>query len=193
MNNDEKLQALLDEREIIQALTRYTRGLDRHDDALIESAFWPDATDWHADAARTPAELATWGNDLHATHTRGHQHFLSNFTIELDGDQAHVETYVNFVLWRRNAPMVDISGGRYLDRMERRNGEWRIAERVVVVDWTSEAPEGTDPKGTLKHYVWGSWGAEDPSFARPLSGEVALAAKAAKAGKAPGAGEAPTA
>ena len=27
------------------------------------------------------------------------------------------------------------AGGRYVDRFERRHGEWRIAERTVVVDW----------------------------------------------------------
>jgi hypothetical protein len=26
-------------------------------------------------------------------------------------------------------------GGRYLDRFERRDGEWRIAERVMLYDW----------------------------------------------------------
>jgi hypothetical protein len=28
-----------------------------------------------------------------------------------------------------------ISGFRYLDRLERRNGEWRIAERWFVPEW----------------------------------------------------------
>ena len=28
-----------------------------------------------------------------------------------------------------------IVAGRYLDRMEKRNGEWRILRRVYVMDW----------------------------------------------------------
>jgi hypothetical protein len=27
------------------------------------------------------------------------------------------------------------AGGRYVDRFERRAGQWKIAERTVVVDW----------------------------------------------------------
>ena len=26
-------------------------------------------------------------------------------------------------------------GGRYLDRLEQRNGEWRIVERTMLYDW----------------------------------------------------------
>jgi len=164
-----QLQALLDENAIVKALTRYTRGIDRHEEALIESAFHPDGVDHHGDGMRGPQELSTWGNDLHSAHTRSHQHFLANPTIELDGERAHSEVYVLFVLWKRNEPSVDISGGRYIDRWEKRDGDWGIVERVVVVDWTAEAPQGTDTKGTLASYAGGSWGPEDPSYRRPLT------------------------
>jgi hypothetical protein len=33
---------------------------------------------------------------------------------------------------RRNAEVI---GGRYLDRMEKRGGEWRIAQRTMLYDW----------------------------------------------------------
>jgi hypothetical protein len=34
--------------------------------------------------------------------------------------------------------------GRYLDRFERRNDEWRIAERLVVHDWFRESADTGD-------------------------------------------------
>jgi hypothetical protein len=34
-----------------------------------------------------------------------------------------------------------ILAGRYLDRMERRNGEWKIAHRVVACDWNRFYPD----------------------------------------------------
>lgn len=42
-----KLQRLLDKDEIREVILRYTRGVDRHDDATIASAYHPDATDDH--------------------------------------------------------------------------------------------------------------------------------------------------
>ncbi|NYE21124.1 nuclear transport factor 2 family protein [Microbacterium immunditiarum] len=167
--SDADIQQLLDERAIEKCVMRYARGIDRHDSALIESAFHEDGIDHHGGAARRPSELSAWGNDLHATHTRGHQHFICNTTVEIDGDVAHSESYVLFVLWRRTEPIVDISGGRYVDRLERRGGRWGIVERVVTVDWTAEAKEGADAKGTLATYARGEWDARDVSYRRPLA------------------------
>ncbi len=35
-------------------------------------------------------------------------------------------------------------GARYIDRMEMRDDEWRIADRVVVVDWFRVYPDSAD-------------------------------------------------
>ena len=32
-----------------------------------------------------------------------------------------------------------VSGGRYIDRLERRDGRWAIVARVCLVEWQSEA------------------------------------------------------
>jgi hypothetical protein len=32
-----------------------------------------------------------------------------------------------------------LSGGRYIDRMEKRDGEWKIAARKCLVEWGNEA------------------------------------------------------
>ena len=67
----------------------------------------------------------------------------------------------------RRAAIVDFGGGRYVDRFERRAGDWRIAARVVVMDWVCDAG-AEDPRGVLDRYVRGRWDREDVSYARPL-------------------------
>src|SRR5690606_25918783 len=64
-------------------------------------------------------------------------HNLDNITIERDGDRANVESY--FSAW---VPDAGTNGstvlshviGRNLDRFERRDGRWKISQRLVVVD-----------------------------------------------------------
>jgi hypothetical protein len=146
---------------------RYARGLDRHDEELIESAFHEDALDRHGQFVGSPAELAAWGNSQHAEIWETHQHFLANQTIDFDDDTAHVETYVLFVQRRKGQPRLDFGGGRYVDRFERRRGEWRIAARLLVMDWVTET-EAADPRGVLARYVSGTWDRSDASYARPL-------------------------
>jgi hypothetical protein len=166
MHTSDQLDLLLTEQEIIRCLTRYARGVDRHDNELIKSAFHSDAIARHGTFAGNPDQLVVWVNGLHSGHTRGHQHFLSNFSFDIQGETAFTEAYVKFVLWRKHTARVDISGGRYVDRFERRGSGWRIADRTVVVDWTSEADQGTDSKGTLAHYPWGVWNNSDLSYVR---------------------------
>lgn len=39
-------------------------------------------------------------------------------------------------------------GGRYLDRLERRDGAWAIAERTYVLDWNSNVDSTVDRDGS---------------------------------------------
>lgn len=65
-------------------------------------------------------------------------HLLGLPMISLAGDTAEVETYaVAFHRRRGGAGTLedDVWGVRYLDRFERRHGEWRIARRTMIRDW----------------------------------------------------------
>ncbi len=35
-------------------------------------------------------------------------------------------------------------GGRYLDKLEKRDGEWRIAARIMIYDWDMDLGEAVD-------------------------------------------------
>jgi SnoaL-like domain len=172
-NMQAALQELLDQQAILTCLDRYARGLDRKDPELLKSAYHPDAVDHHgALGDHTPDSLvADWlVRDADRTFS---QHLLVNSSIDIDGDIAHAETYYQIVVGIRpeaatsaQQPRLTLSGGRYVDRFERRAGEWRIARRVLI----SEYKAALDPLDRAQHLGWARRDRNDPSYARPLEG-----------------------
>jgi hypothetical protein len=143
--DDEDLMALLDRDRIRQCLARLARGEDRRDAASIIASYWPDSiTDYGVFKGGFDEYLA-WvvpGADA-ITNT---QHVLGQSHIVLDGDGAKVETQV--ISYHR----VDMGagerdtciGGRYLDVFARRDGEWRIAQRMMLYDWFQDWGDAID-------------------------------------------------
>lgn len=143
---EEMVQELWDREQIRQCLHRYARGVDRFDRDLILSAFHPDAIDEHGKFVGTPDEFCDWALEMHQTAQLSHQHCLLNHTCDLDGDTAHAETYFMFTAMNRRGKPLTIGGGRYIDRLEKRDGTWRIAARVTLRDWSNldSIPDPTD-------------------------------------------------
>lgn len=127
---------LWDREQIRQCLHRYARGVDRFDRELILSAFHPDAIDEHGKFVGTGEEFVDWALGMHDRAQLSHQHCLLNHGCEIDGDTAHAETYFIFAAMNRSGRPLTIGGGRYVDRLEKRNGQWRIAARVTLRDWS---------------------------------------------------------
>ena len=135
---DPELQALLDKQAIHEVVLRYCRGIDRLDAELVRSCFHPDATDEHGAFTGTRDEYVTWVTRVLARF-EGTMHVTANHLVELAGDTAHSETYG--IAYHFGDPPGDervnfTTGFRYVDRFERRDGEWRIAARVAVREWT---------------------------------------------------------
>ena len=66
-------------------------------------------------------------------------HFVGNVLIELSGDRAAAESYgISFHRGASEAAHLNlITGFRFLDRFERRDGgPWKIAARVAVTEWS---------------------------------------------------------
>ena len=131
-----QLQQLIDRDLIRQCLVGLARGEDRRNAAMISASLWPDSVTDYGVFKGTFDEYLAWvvpGADA-ITNT---QHVLGQSFIELDGDTAKSETQV--VSYHRidygEAEHDTVIGGRYLDRLERRNGEWRIAARMMLYDW----------------------------------------------------------
>jgi hypothetical protein len=134
---DPALATLLAQHEISAVLQRYCRGIDRLDLELVRSCYWPDATDSHGGFSGTRDEFVAWVAKLLARFDST-MHFLGNVLVELAGDAAVAETYaIAFHRSREAKPSLNlIVGVRYVDRFERRGGEWRIARRVCVTEWS---------------------------------------------------------
>jgi hypothetical protein len=140
------IEELVDREAIRDCLTRYSRAIDRRDPDLLRTVYWPDATDDHVAFKGPATEFISW---CMATMEPMElvSHMLGNMLIEVDGAEARVETY--FQAYHRIAdgtrPPYDlILGGRYLDRMGRRDGDWRIQERRCVFDWYREFADSAD-------------------------------------------------
>lgn len=149
------------------ASLRYTRGLDRHDDALALDAYHPDARDDHGAFIGDGAGLIRHAGTVHSRYWNVHQHFTTNQTIDLDGDTAHVETYFLAML-RRKDGTIDVTGGRYADRFERRDGRWAIADRACLVEWNGELGKTSAPMD-FDIFLRGAWDRSDITYQRPLT------------------------
>jgi hypothetical protein len=134
----QELRSLLDKDAIRDCLYLYCRGIDRADEDLLRAVYWPDANDSHGAYVGTASGFIDQAVPRLRSGGRG-VHQISNILIELHGDAAAVET--GFLALQTNAATPTLETflcGRYLDRFERRDGQWRIADRTVVYDWIEE-------------------------------------------------------
>jgi len=161
------LDALLDKQAITEVLHRFCRGVDRRDWELVRGCYHPDATDDHALYSGPRDGFISWLTEFMAG-CLATQHTVSNALIHLDGDSAGCESYVR--AWHLLRPGQDgapptelVAGARYVDRLHRRGGEWRISSRTVVIDWATHAPPA-GPADLGPHAVRGQAGPGDPSY-----------------------------
>jgi hypothetical protein len=167
---DLEIRTLLDRQQILDCIHRYTRGVDRLDVELTLSAYHDDAIDSHGPFCGSPREFVEWLWPRQATRSSS-QHFVMNHSVEIDGDTAHAETYWLVALRHKDVDEITFGGGRYVDRFERRGGEWRIAVRNVVAEWSSSLT----PTPLLgEPYPDGVRDSSDMSYQRPLEPVGAL-------------------
>ena len=74
---------------------------------------------------------------------------------------------VVFASVEKDGKTVRLGGGRYIDRLDRRNGEWRIAVRQATIEWRC-GPASTHVSPAPDHYPEGTWDKSDLSYLRPL-------------------------
>jgi len=173
------VQEIADYRDIFDNEHEYARGLDRHDNALIGSVFWPDARASYGSLVDMDG-FAEWANEGHS-RSAAHQHFVTGLTLDFDGDTAHEEGYIYFSSDMPRDSSLDYVGvptpgravagslttfgtGRYVNRYERRDGEWRMIVHEYVHD-ISLPLETVDLCATA---CLGRWDTSDISYLRPL-------------------------
>lgn len=148
---DAQMQAMLDRDAIRECVARLARGEDRRSADLIRSSWWPEAKfDYgvHSGDFETYLAWVVPGADA----IKDTQHLIGQTYIELAGDKAQAETHV-FSYHRVDMGEGDHDtciGGRYLDTFEKRNGEWRIADRIMLYDWEQDWGKAADwSKGVM--------------------------------------------
>ena len=144
-SSSEQLAALLDREMIRNCIARLARGEDRRDAELIGGCFWPDATVEFGIFAGTFDEYLGWvvpGSPAVPVT----QHVLGQSLIELDDETALVETHVNAYhrMVGDDGDRDVVIGGRYLDRLEKRGGQWRVGQRTMLYDWYQELGRSVD-------------------------------------------------
>ena len=168
-----------DRAEIEACLLRYTRGVDRKDWDLVRSAYHQDAHDNHGNYKGGIDGFIDSLIQRHATIEQS-LHLVGNLTIEFaDADVALLEAY--FIVHQRISPeagearLAYLRGapiardqavetevvGRYVDRMTRREGVWRIQNRTVVFEVSrgQPAPAGG---GLQSHWALARRDGDDP-------------------------------
>jgi hypothetical protein len=163
---DQRLRTVLDRQDITDCLTRFSRGMDRFDRELFVSAFHPTAVIAAGDFSGGPEELYRWARALHEDGQIATHHYLLNHSCEIDGDVAHCETYYLFAARNRDDTNW-LAGGRYLDRVERHAGEWRIMMRNNVIEWSGTLPTMPIPFADSGTNAVAARDRTDPSYLRP--------------------------
>ena len=166
-----RMDRLLDRQDILECLTRFSRGMDRFDRELFLSAFHSDAIIAAGPFVGGPEKLFDWASQLHQQGQSSTLHYMLNHSCEIDGDIAHTETYYLFT--GRNRDDTNwTAGGRYIDRVERRDGEWRIAFRTNAIEWSGMVPTMPIPfldVPDVHRNGVPSRSKDDPSYRRPLA------------------------
>lgn len=142
------IEDVIAEAAIRDVQMRYCRACDRMDFELLRACFHRDATTDYGffggsvDEFIASAEAALPGFEV-TTHNTGNQNIVLNGTTAL---AEHYTVATHRLAADEHGPLRDfITAVRYIDRMECREGDWRIARRALVLDWTRTDPVGLVP------------------------------------------------
>jgi ketosteroid isomerase-like protein len=139
---DDAVQLLLDRDQIHDVTMNYCAGVDRRDFDLVASCFAEDvdASAWGSGFTNRE-NMMRYISGVAVFHTT--MHMFGNQFIEVDGDAAQADSYAMLTHHRDDADgtthELNVSGGRYVERLVRRDGRWVITRRGGDPVW---APTG---------------------------------------------------
>jgi hypothetical protein len=164
---DSAIDALLSKQAIMELSMRYMRGQDRLEPHTQAAVFWPDATVDYGFFQGGGAAFVSFAQGLLKEHLANH-HMIGQMLIEVEGDTAFGEVYfqAHHRIVQEGAPVDLFMAGRYVDRYERRGGEWRIAFRAELIDWARTEPAADGFLDTIPGVLLGSRAPTDLSCQR---------------------------
>ncbi len=160
------LQELIDHHEIRKLIAIYAHGCDRGDESMMASVYAERSRDAHGSFDGDGKDFAAMVMNLTVTRNLGFFHTLGQSLIKVDGDAAGAETYFIANSAEKNEAgqeVVNLMGGRYVDRLIRENGQWKVKERICVRDW-SISLEATRDWLKPMNFVQGQVSGDDPSY-----------------------------
>lgn len=183
------LQLVYDRQQIIEVLHRYARAIDRCDIDLLKSVYHDDATDAHGSFDGNAHEFAEFMVPRLKEQTSYGIHHVTNELVEIDGERAIAESYlfgyhrvpggrqsVGRFFGEAYADRAEadgtldgeheyFTGGRYLDKLLKRDGVWRIWRRSITVEWNQCQPSRMLVDGGRSKYdIPGARDTTDPSY-----------------------------
>jgi hypothetical protein len=143
---DPLLQELLDKKACEEVLMRYGRTLDWLDEEGHATCFWPDA---EVDYGFFTGSGEGWVSSVMPVEMSATRrwHLSGGILIEIEGNTARSECYgftVSAVKAEDGQTTDNLFGGRYLDELEKRDGEWRLSKRRYVLDFSYQLPHGIE-------------------------------------------------
>jgi hypothetical protein len=165
-----QMQDLLDRQAIFECIKRNARGNDRFDADLTAASYHPDGLH-EVGGNRVPGPgYGTHANAAHGKLFDANLHNVTMHMCEIDGHVAHAESYSLGMFLDKGGETGRVLAGRYIDRLEKREGEWRIVLRRSTVEIALEGkatlPTGAGLPGS--GYLKGNRDRTDPSYERPL-------------------------
>lgn len=177
MNSEERIAALeaqvqnlVDRQAIFDCIKRNSRGNDRFDIELVTSSYHSDGLHDLGQKQVSGREYGEHANNAHAMLFDATLHNVTMYACEIDGDVAHAESYSLGLFLDKGGDTSRVLAGRYVDRLEKRDGEWRIALRRATVEVALEG-KAVLPNGKVlpgSGYLRGNRDKNDLSYERPL-------------------------
>jgi hypothetical protein len=163
-----ELREMKDRQDIRDCIVRESRARDRQDTAQILACWWEDGIDEHGAVITGMPEYAERANLGHSMNFHMTAHNITNHLCEIVGDVAHCESYVVGGLFWKDEDKTTIAMGRYLDRLERRNGEWRMVVRKCTIEMTADCDASWVHSANVRGFLKARWDGKDPSYERPF-------------------------
>ena len=146
---DSRLRDMLDQHEIRRVLAEYCNACDRADGTMMEACYTgDDSFDDHGTVKASGPEYVAVMMDRIVERTEVMSHILGQSLINVDGDTASAETF--FIGFFRlpgdegEPAMMTQLVGRFVDKLERRDGRWKIRHRTCVRDTSITVPVEQD-------------------------------------------------
>jgi SnoaL-like domain len=164
MNSD--LQEMLDHYQITKVLNEYCHGCDRLEQEQMAGVYLEDSWDDHGRNKCPGKQYAKIAIANLAANTNSCSHVMGQSLIRVDGNEAGAETYFIAIVRvpRGEGEALNQIGGRYVDKLQRIDGKWKIKHRICARDWSITLPV-TENFLEGVPFVEGQRGGKDPSRA----------------------------